>query len=105
MVVPRWSRAAGLLGAMLLLALAVATAETQERVRLFGTVQWIASTTMQLMTPSGTSVAVDLRQADQSSYQALRNGEPVLVDGVVSADRRGVVAYDIRRYEAGSQAP
>ena len=83
----------------------MATGEAQERVRLLGTVQWIASTTMQMMTVSGTSVAVDLKQADQSSYQTLRNGETVVVDGVVSADRRGVVARAIWRDEGGSQAP
>jgi hypothetical protein len=83
----------------------MATGEAQERVRLLGTVQWIASTTMQMMTVSGTSVAVDLKEADQSSYQTLRNGETVVVDGVVSADRRGVVARAIWRDEGGSQAP
>jgi hypothetical protein len=99
------SAAAGLLGATFLFALAVAPAEAQERVRLFGTVQWIASSSMQMMTVSGTSVAVDLTQANQSSYQALRNGQPVVVDGVVSADRRGVIAREIWRDEGGAQGP
>jgi hypothetical protein len=90
--------------ATLLLAL-VTTAAPQERIRLVGTVQWVASTTMQLMTVSGSSVAVDLRQADQFSYQALRQGELVVVDGVVSADRRRVIAREIRRDPGATEAP
>jgi hypothetical protein len=97
--------AAGFLGAALLVALAAGPSEAQERVRLFGTVQWIASSTMQMMTVSGASVAIDLTQADQSSYQGLRNGETVVVDGVVSNDRRRVVAREIYRDQGGEQAP
>jgi hypothetical protein len=89
--------AAGLLGPVLLLALAVAAPEAQEMVRFFGSVQWIAGTRMQVMTASGVSVAVDLTQADQSSYQALRTGDAVMVDGVLSADRRRIVARQLWR--------
>ena len=89
----------------MLVALAVGPSEAQERVRLFATVQWIASTTMQVMTVSGTSVAIDLTQADQSSYQGLRNGETVVIDGVVSSDRRRVIAREIWRDQGDTQAP
>ena len=95
----------GMIGAALLVALAVTAPEAQERIRIFGTVQWIASSTMQVMTPSGTSVAIDLTDADQSSYRVLRYGEPVVIDGVVSSDRRRVVAQEIWRDESGSQGP
>ena len=101
----RRSTAAGCLGAVILVVLAVAPSEAQERVRLFGTVQWIASSTMQMMTVSGASVAIDLTQADQSSYQGLRNGETVVVDGVVASDRRKVIAREIYRDDGGAQAP
>jgi hypothetical protein len=103
----RWRRSglAGLLGALLLLALAVAAAQAQERVRLFGMVQWVGSTTMQVMTAGGTSVAVDLGQADQSSYQALRNGERIVIDGVVSIDRRRIIAREIYRDPGATEAP
>ena len=87
----RRSTAVGLLGALLLLALAVVALQAQEPVRLAGWVQWAAATRMQVMTESAVSVAVDLTQADQASYQALRNGERVVVDGVVSSDRRRIV--------------
>ena len=96
--------AVGFIGAALLLAL-VATGVAQERIRLFGTVQWVAASTMQVMTVSGTSVAVDLRQADQSAYQALRQGEMVVIDGVLSGDRRRLVAHEIRRDPGGIEAP
>jgi hypothetical protein len=52
---------------------------------------------MQVMTESAVSVAVDLTQADQASYQALRNGERVVVDGVVCSDRRRIAAREIWR--------
>ncbi len=104
-MVSRRSRVAGLLGAALLLGLVVAAPQAQERIRLFGMVQWVGSTTMQVMTAGGTSVAVDLAQADQSSYQALRNGERVVVDGVVSTDRRRVTAHEIYRDQGATEAP
>jgi hypothetical protein len=57
------------------------------------------------MTEGGT-VAVDLRDADQSSYQALRVGARVVVDGVVAGDRSRVMARRIWRDDSlGIQAP
>lgn len=93
---------------MLLLGLAVVPPEAQELVRLSGWVQWIAATKMQVKTVSGASVAVDLTRVDQSSYQALRGGEVVVVDGVVSDDRQRVVAHEIwrdRGQGSGTQSP
>jgi hypothetical protein len=94
---------ATLVGGMALLVL-VHGAEAQEELRLFGWVQWISSTSMQVMTASGASVAIDLKEVDQSSYRALRYGEMIVVDGVVSGDRRRIVAREIWR-DAGSEAP
>jgi hypothetical protein len=78
--------------------------EAQERARLVGWVQWVAGTTMQVMTRGGT-VAVDLREADQGSYRGLRTGERVIVDGVVSSDGRRLIAHAIWRGEAGVESP
>jgi hypothetical protein len=87
-------------GAVLLcavvLVLGVEILEAQERVLMAGWVQWISGSTMQVMTDGGT-VAVDLRGADQSSYQALRTGDRIVVDGVIARDRSRVLARDIRR--------
>jgi hypothetical protein len=79
------------------LVLAVPASEAQTPVRILGAVQWIAGARMQLMTDTGGSIAIDLTEADQSSYQALRGGEAVIVDGVLSSDRRRVVAREIWR--------
>jgi hypothetical protein len=100
----RWA-VASVLGVALVLAPSLSSLDAQERIRLYGMVQWIASSTMQVMTASGTSVAVDLGDADQGSYQALRNGEMVIIDGVVSSDRRRVVAREIYRDQGSSEAP
>ena len=76
----------------------------QQRVRVDGLVQWLGATNMQVMTAGGT-VPIDLRQADQGSYRGLRTGERVIVDGVVSSDRRMVVAQDIWRGGDGVESP
>ena len=76
----------------------------QQRVRVDGLVQWVGATNMQVMTGGGT-VAIDLRQADQGSYRGLRTGERVIVDGVVSSDRRAVIAQDIWRGGDGIESP
>jgi hypothetical protein len=82
--------------------------DAQERIRLAGWVQWVGGTRMQVMTEAGT-VAVDLREANQGSYQGLRPGERVVVDGVVASDRSRVMAHDIWRDAdrggVGVQAP
>ena len=82
---------------VLLLALAVVAAEAQQWVRFMGAVQWIGGTRMQVMTDTGASVAVDLTGADQSSYQGLRGGDWVVVDGYPSSDRRRIVATEVWR--------
>lgn len=96
-----------LLGAMLLV-LTPGALEAQAPVRIIGQIQWIAGARMQVMTERGESIATDLMQADQSSYQGLRNGDWVVIDGVVSSDGRRIIAQVIWRDSGGgswSQAP
>jgi hypothetical protein len=95
------SAIAGLVGAGLLLGVFVVASEAQQLVRFAGSVQWISGTRMQVMTDSGASVAVDLTETDQSSYQAMRNGDFIVVEGVFSADRRRIVARELWR-DSGS---
>jgi hypothetical protein len=83
-----------LVAALLLFVAAPATAQA---VRLVGAVQWVAGVKMQVMTDGGSSIAVDLMEADQSTYRGLRSGDRVLIDGVVSSDRRRVIALEIWR--------
>ena len=87
---------AGLLVGAAWLALAVAPAGAQQA-RFMGSVQWISARDMQVMTESGASIAVDLTQAEQSDYRGLRPGDWVFVEGVMSPDRRKVVAREIWR--------
>ena len=81
----------------MLLALSAVASEAGELVRITGEVQWLAGSRMQVMTDTGGSVAVDLTEAEQSSYQALRPGDAVVVDGEVAADRRRIFAREIWR--------
>jgi hypothetical protein len=89
--------AAVLVVVILVLALTMVAPEAQELVRVLGSVQWVSGTRMQVLTETGASIAVDLTEADQSSYQALRGGETVVVDGVFSSDRRRIIAQEIWR--------
>ena len=87
--------------------LGVETPNAQERLRVAGWVQWIAGSRLQMMTDGGAlALSIDLREADQNSYQGLRPGERIVVDGVVASDRSRVIARDIWRIDGGgSEAP
>jgi hypothetical protein len=92
----RKSVKATLLGVVLLL-LAPQALGAQPLVRVVGQIQWIAADRMQMVTEGGESIAVDLTEADQSSYRGLRNGDWVVIDGVISSDRRRIIAQEIWR--------
>jgi hypothetical protein len=81
-----------------------AAADAQEPVRVSGVVQWVSGMAIQVMTGAGT-VAVDIREADQSAYRGLRTGERIVVDGAVSSDGRRVIAYSIRRSGESVESP
>lgn len=86
-----------LLAAALVLGPGVAAPQTQGLVRVIGSIQWSSGARMQVLTDTGASVVVDLTQVEQSTYRALRNGEPVVVDGVLAPDRRRIIAVEIWR--------
>jgi hypothetical protein len=75
-------------------------APAQSPVRIVGAVQWVSANRMAMMTEAGDSIVVDLMQADQSTYRALRTGDWIFVDGTLSRDRRHVIARDIWRDNA-----
>jgi hypothetical protein len=83
--------------AALLVLLTALPAPAQSLVRIVGAVQWVSANRMAMITEAGDSIVVDLTEADQSTYRALRNGDWVLVDGTLSRDRRHVTARDIWR--------
>jgi hypothetical protein len=64
----------------------------QESVQFHGRVQWISGTQLVMQTDDGLSLAVDLLNVDQSSYEALAPGQGVTVAGVVAPDRSRVIA-------------
>jgi hypothetical protein len=88
-----------LLGGLLLvwLLFGLASPLSAQDARVVGQVQWVAGNRMQVLTEDGTSFAIDLTEADQESYRALRLGDWVVVDGYVSSDRRRIVAREIWR--------
>src|SRR5207247_3388762 len=88
-VTPLRSVIAIVLGAALL-ALVVAAPQAQELLRISGSVQWIAGSRMQVMTTSGSSIVVDLTQADQSSDRRLLVDDSVIVHAVRSWEGRGL---------------
>jgi hypothetical protein len=73
----------------------MADAAAQERLAVQGIVQWISGTDMALFADGGISLKVDLRRADQRSYNALRHNDRVLVMGVVSPARDRLVAESV----------
>jgi hypothetical protein len=57
--------------------------EDRRQFRFHGYVQWIAGTKLMLLADNGAQIAIDLTEADQSSYQALAQGEGITVGGTV----------------------
>jgi hypothetical protein len=70
-------------------------ARAQIRLQVHGFVQWISGSKMILMTDQGVSVAVDLTQADQDSYNDVRPADWVTVAGELTRDRSRVIARQI----------
>jgi hypothetical protein len=88
-------------GAAALLAVAVfwvltGVAAGQDSVQFHGRVQWISGTQMVIQTDDGLSLAVDLLDVDQASYEGLAPGDGVTVVGVVAPDRSRVIARRVR---------
>ena len=72
-------------------------AEAQGLVYYEGRVQWVAGSTLILMTDEGWSVRVSLTRVDQSEYQALGPRARIIVGGVVSQDGNYLVGLTIRQ--------
>jgi hypothetical protein len=89
-------RNAALAFALALVLTVAGEARAQETVQVHGRVQWISGTQMIMVTDDGLSLAVDLLDVDQSSYEALANGATVTVGGVVASDRSRLIARWVR---------
>src|SRR5262245_57841324 len=106
--VREWCRATAVILAVASTLAAVGQSDLSsafERRQFFvhGYVQWIAGEKLMLTADNGAVIAIDLTEADQSSYRALEQGEGVTVAGLVkspeNADARFVpyLALWIRR--------
>ena len=80
-------------------------AEAQGLVYYEGRVQWIAGSTMILMTDEGWSIRVDLTRVDQSEYSGLGSRVRIIVTGVVSEDGNYLIGVSIRRTRSDYQSP
>jgi len=86
------------------LAVSIA-ASAQGPVYYEGRVQWIAGSTLILMTDDGWSIRVNLTRVDQSEYQSLSPRSRIIVSGVVSQDGNFLIGLSIRRVRSEYQAP
>ena len=77
---------------------ALAPGAAQDKVvSVQGRVQWIAGEKMMLIPDSGAPpVEIDIKQVPQDNYRTLKEGDPVVVSGVVSPDNRKVIATSVQ---------
>ncbi len=77
---------------LLLLGSLAPTVDAAPPVRLDGRVQWIAGEKMVLIPDSGrVPVTVDLTRVPVDQYVALKQGDGVVVEGILSNDGRSVM--------------
>ena len=80
-------------------------AEAQRSLRYEGTVQWIAGSTLVVMTDEGLSVRVDLTRVAQSEYSGLVPRDRIVVTGMLSQDGNHLVGLSIQRTRLEYQSP
>jgi hypothetical protein len=90
-------RTASVLLALFALLGALAPAISQDRVvRVVGVVQWMSVDTMMVIPDNGgLPIEVDITNVDQSQYETLTEGSPVIVVGTVAPEGRRVMATAI----------
>ena len=89
--------ASSLLALLLILGAVAPVAAQDVVIRLDGRVQWIAGEKMMLIPDGGAPpVEIDIKQVPQDNYQALKEGDPVVVSGVVSRDGRKLIATSVQ---------
>jgi hypothetical protein len=88
-------------GAALAIMLLHAAVAAQSRLFVSGTVQWVTSTRLQVMTDANVSVSVDVSRVAQDANPRLRAGNRVAVVGVVAPDGSHLIAHSIEPGEPG----
>jgi len=91
-------RCLGVVVVSLVLFGALAPGAAQDKVvSVQGRVQWIAGEKMMLIPDSGAPpVEIDIKQVPLDNYRTLKEGDPVLVSGVVSRDGRKLIATSVQ---------
>jgi hypothetical protein len=90
-------------GAVLLAAPRLA--EAQRPLLYEGRVQWIAGSTLILLTDDGWSLRVDLTRVPQSDYSGLTPRDRIIVSGTLSQDGNYVLGLSIERVRSEYQSP
>ena len=86
-----------LLAACVLFSLWPATTAIAQDARVDGRVQWIAGTKLLLIPRAGgMPISVDLSRVPLEQYSGVREGNPVVIRGVVSVDGRQLLATDVQ---------
>jgi hypothetical protein len=98
-------RRAFLTGTGAVLLAAPLAAEAQRLLLYEGRVQWIAGSTLILMTDDGWSLRVDLTRVSQSDYSGLGPRDRIIVRGTLSQDGNYVLGLSIERVRVEYQSP
>jgi hypothetical protein len=80
-------------------------AEAQRPLLYEGRVQWIAGSTLILMTDDGWSLRVNLTRVPQSDYSGLTPRDRIIVSGTLSQDGNYVLGLSIERVRSDNQSP
>jgi hypothetical protein len=90
-------------GAVLLAA--PLAAEGQRPLFYEGRVQWIAGSTLILMTDDGWSLRVDLTRVAQSDYSGVGPRDRIIVSGTLSRDGNYLLGLSIERVRSDYESP
>jgi len=83
--------------ALVLFAAGAPVAAQDKIVSVQGRVQWIAAEKMMMIPDNGAlPVEVDIKQVPQDDYRTLKEGDPIVVSGVVSRDGRKLIATSVK---------
>ena len=80
-------------------------AEAQRPLLYEGRVQWIAGSTLILLTDDGWSLRVDLTRVPQSDYSGLTPRDRIIVSGTLSQDGNYVLGLSIEQLRSDEQTP
>ncbi len=93
-------------GALAVSLLVASVAAEAQRLQVYeGRVQWIAGSTLILMTEEGWSLRVDLTRVPQSDFSGVGPRDRIIVSGTLSRDGNYVHGLSIERVRSDYQSP